>query len=182
MFPDTRQFPFDEVCLKILKALEKRNWRVQGLAIEMHETIKQGFRFRKVTAIRGPDFQILFHRIFKPDCQAASRINIPQEELHVFPDESGPLFFYYSGENWEEDGPTFMDENKFTYNKDKMSKKLSRYEGNDCISVSFYRNYYLENAEKIFPLLKTNAVYQDFAEWLNDHVLQKIEEISIDLD
>ena len=34
LYPYSRQFPFDEVAEKIVRAIEKRNWKVPGITVE----------------------------------------------------------------------------------------------------------------------------------------------------
>jgi hypothetical protein len=115
LYPRSRQFPFDEVCSKIVYALEARNWQVPGITVDFHVYGSGQQNFRAVEHIRGRDFKIWFCRVQRTipgghwnDIAAVSEIVIPEKELNVYEDESGPTFYLYVGGDWERDREKFM--------------------------------------------------------------------------
>ncbi|MEC7838803.1 MAG: hypothetical protein VX777_02040 [Chlamydiota bacterium] len=129
LYPKSRQFPVDEVCEKIVRALEKRNWKVPGVQVKFNDSGTGELKYRYVSIIKGADFRLWFCRIqgrisyWKNDVAAITEISIPKRELHVYDDESGPTYFTYVGDNWEEDKEKFMNASKYcnTVNGEKKS-------------------------------------------------------------
>lgn len=117
LYPRSRQFPFDEVCEQIVRSLEARNWNVPGLTVDfdVYGTGMQKYRF--VQYIKGGDFKLWFCRTQANmgawnDIAAVAEIIIPQKELHVYQDESGPSYYVYAGKDWDSDKERFLNEHK----------------------------------------------------------------------
>lgn len=115
LYPFSRQYPFDEVCEQIVRALEERNWEVPGITVGLDDYGSGDQKFRLVQYIRGRDFKIHFGRPQRlmpggqwNDTAAVSDITIPMRELRVCEDESGPTFYLYVGGNWGRDREKFM--------------------------------------------------------------------------
>ncbi len=124
LYPTSRQFPFDEVCERIVRDLERRNWEVPGIDIEFYDYGSGDQKFRAVDYIRGQGFKISFSRMQRimpggryNDMAGVTQINIPQKEIRVYEDESGPTLYLYVGSDWARDC------NKFTYGL-KVNSKL----------------------------------------------------------
>ncbi len=116
LYPRSTQFPFDLACSAIVRELEKRNWQVPGISVSFHDYGSGDLKFRKVDTIKGLDFKIWFCRVqgriegsHWNDTAAATEIVIPEKELHVYEDESGPTFYLYVGKDWEADREKFMN-------------------------------------------------------------------------
>lgn len=202
LYPKSRQYPFDEVCEKIVRALEKRNWKVPGIQVEFHDSGTGELKYRHVSKIKGEDFKLWFCRIqgsinaWRNDIAAIKEVVIPKKELHVHEDESGPTFYTYIGDNWEKDKDIFMNGSK---SHSKLDGKLKIYleytgrcspldeNGYSGQNYQHSRNPYLVNDDargreykacsgesKYF---RTHQVFQEINEWLNVNVLERIESI-----
>jgi hypothetical protein len=139
LYPISRQFPFDEVCEKIVRELEKRNWQVPGIKIEFCEYGAMGRAYRAVQSLNGVDFQLYFSRIQRilpggqwNDTAGVSRFTIPKKELHVYNDESGPLLRLYVGKNWARHREKFINGSKSNSKLQGRPKSYLLYEGK-CI-------------------------------------------------
>lgn len=115
LYPTSRRFPFDEVCERIVRELEQRNWDVPGMTVEFDTYGSGDQKMALVHKIKGDDFLICFGRPqgLMPggrynDTAAVSKINISQRELHVYDDESEPTFYLYVGNDWERDREGFV--------------------------------------------------------------------------
>jgi len=113
LLPHSRQFPFDATAEKIVKALEKRNWKVPGMEVEF-STYGHGFsKYTYVCRIEGDDFYVKFCRSQGKlpgrynDVAAVDEIWYGKEILNVFGDESGPQLYLYVGDDWEKDKHDF---------------------------------------------------------------------------
>lgn len=115
LYPKSRQYPFDEVCEKIVRTLERREWKVIGIKVKFDEFKSGKNTYRKVAQISGINFSLWFSRnqgrinSFTIDPAAVHKIVIPKRELTVFDDESGPIYHTYVGGNWVNDKQTFMN-------------------------------------------------------------------------
>lgn len=123
LYPTSRQFPFDEVCEQIVRALEERNWSVPGITVEFDVYGTGAQKYRLVRHIRGDGFRLNFGRPQARmgnwnDTAAVTEIVIPQKELHVYEDESGPTYYVYVGKDWDSDKEQFL-------NGSKVNSKLS---------------------------------------------------------
>jgi hypothetical protein len=118
LYPKSRQFPFDEACEQIVRALRARNWKVPGFAIEFDDYGNGAQKLRYVSSIKsdlpGHDVVIKFGRPQGRlpggqwnDIAAVDAIQLAKRELHVYDDESGPTYYVYVGEDWERDRSTW---------------------------------------------------------------------------
>lgn len=114
LLPHSRQFPFDATAEMIVKALEKRNWKVPGMEVEF-STYGHGFsKYTYVCRIEGDDFYVKFCRSQGKlpgrynDVAAVDEIWYGKEILNVFGDESGPQLYLYVGDDWEKDKHKFV--------------------------------------------------------------------------
>lgn len=119
LYPTSRQFPVDEVCEQIVRELEKRDWKVPGITVDFHDYGTGDQKFRAVGHIKSSEFKLWFCRRQSTvpggrwnDTAAVTEIVIPQKELHVYDDESGPTFYLYAGNDWEKDREKFMNGSK----------------------------------------------------------------------
>ncbi len=137
LYPMSRQFPVDEVCEQIVRELEKHNWEVPGMVIELDE---YGPGYRMVRDIRSQDFSLHFGRVQRlmpgghyNDIAAVSTIVIPKKEIHIYKDESGPAFYIYVGNNWRNDREKFMHSSKFNSRLNGNARTYLQYTGGcDC--------------------------------------------------
>jgi hypothetical protein len=123
LYPHSRQFPFDEVCEQIVRALEERNWNVPGISVEFDVYGTGDEKYRMVRHIKGQNFKLWFCRVqgnmgHYNDTAAVTEIVIPRKELHVYDDESGPTFRVYVGKNWPKDQERW-------FNGSKVNSKLN---------------------------------------------------------
>lgn len=135
LYPISRQFPVDEVCSTIVKELEKRNWDVPGIDVEFGEYGTGERKFRYVQYLRGKGFKLWFCRVqgslgsTHNDIAAITEINIPQRELNLYEDESGPTFYVYVGYNWERDCDWFMNGSKVNSKLNEEPRRYLRFSG-----------------------------------------------------
>ena len=118
LYPHSRQFPFDEVAEKIVRAIERRNWKVPGITIEFDTYGSGEAKYQKVRYITGNNFRLYFCRIQGRldyswnDTAALQSICIPKQILEVYSDESGPEYYLYVGDDWDTDKDWFMNSHK----------------------------------------------------------------------
>ncbi len=136
LYPTSLQFPVDGVCSIIVKALEERNWQIPGIDVEFHEYGSGEQKFRHVSQITSQDFKLRFGRKQHTmpggqwnDIAAVTEIVIPKKELHIYNDESGPTFYLYVGNDWEQDRDQFMNALKVHSKLDGRPKIYLRYSG-----------------------------------------------------
>ena len=136
LYPISRQFPFDEVAEKIVRALEKRNWNVPGITVKFDVYGSGEAKYKLVRHIIGENFKLYFCRVQRTlpggiwnDTAALHEIYIPKQHLEVFDDESGPTFHLYVGENWEADKKWFMDSIKVNSKLRGEARRYLRYSG-----------------------------------------------------
>lgn len=190
LYPTSRQFPFDEVCEQIVRALEERNWDVPGIEVEFDIYGSGAEQFRLVRNLRGDDFKLWFCRPQQRlgswnDTAAVSKINIPKMEISVYEDESGPTFYNYVGNDWEQDKDRFMHSSKLHSKLHGEQRWYLAYKGG-------WTNEYLYRGRP--PLLKANSdldrqylpesdeptsfvtkeVFAVFTQWLETNVLARI--------
>lgn len=136
LYPHSRQFPFDSMANDIIKELEKRNWRVPGIVVEFDSYGSGEAKYKKVWHIRGQEFKLTFCRKQGKldsrwnDTAALCSVHIPHECLEVFEDESGPKYYLYVGDNWQEDKDWFMNSIKIHAKLNKEPRKYLLYLGN----------------------------------------------------
>jgi hypothetical protein len=138
LYPNSRQFPFDEVCEQIVRALEERNWSVPGISVDFDVYGTGAQKYRCVRYIKGDDFKLWFCRIQANmgswnDTAAVTEIVIPQKELHVYEDESGPTYYEYVGKNWDVHKESFLKDGKINSKLRGQPRTHIKYEGGcDC--------------------------------------------------
>jgi hypothetical protein len=187
LYTTSRQFPFDEVCDKIVRELEKRNFNVPDFKIEI-DTYGTGERkFRYVRTIESTDFRVWFCRSqgLLPDSgnnniAAPSQINIPGKELSVHEDESGPSLYLYVGQNWVADSAEFMKSGKVNSKLRKQPRTYLCYKSKNYKtrpSTLFHDN---DLGREYDPIghepksLSLNAVFNEFTNFLEKEVLAVI--------
>lgn len=187
IFPTRTQFgELDEVCNSIVRELEKRNFKVSGIDVEFYSGNYKGIA---VSTIKGKDFKIWFCGI------DTHKINIPQKELSVFDDESGPSFYFYVGKDWEKHKKSFMYGSKVHSKLEKRPRRYLQYSGAfgkpgeelaSCYPSSWSntrrpflihdndlnREYYPKGDEPRFFV--TEDVMKEFTGWLKENVLNCI--------
>lgn len=204
LYPNVRQFPFDETCEQIVRELEKRNWQVPGIDVEFREYGSGEQKFRAVSWIKSQDFKLWFHRIQRTiaygqwnDIAAVSEIVIPKKELYVCEDESGPTFYLYVGNDYERDREKFMNSSKIHGKRDGKPKMYLQYKG-ECHCHSDSDDWFAKlphtHQGRRPPLLvhtndsdreydpegdeptffSTNVVMEEFKQYLEEVVLQMI--------
>lgn len=204
LYPISRQYPFDEVCSRIVLELEWRNWDVPGVNITFGTYGSGAQKFRMVRYIEGADFKLWFCRVQRlmpggryNDTAGVADLIIPGAELHVYDDESGPSFYVYVGDNWERDREAFKHHGKFNSKLNKEPRTYLRYHGgwkrpkeSGCqytyshLRAPFLvhnndlgREYELSEDDK--PYYITSEVMQEFTTWLDQNVLAVILAVPI---
>ncbi len=186
-FPTRTQFgELDEVCNNIVRELEKRNFKVPEIDVEFYSGRREGIT---VNSIKGQDFKIWFCGI------ETHEINIPQKELSVYDDESGPRFYLYVGKNWEKHKKSFMYGSKMHSKLKRRPRRYLQYSGAfgkpgeelaSCYPASWNntrrpflihnndlnREYDPQGNEPRFFV--TEDVMKEFTEWLKENVLNDI--------
>jgi len=140
LYPKAEQFPFDEVCGKIVHELAKRHWQVPGIRVGLDEYGEGDSKYRMVSKIEGRDFKLWFCRVQGSapggrfnDIAAVTELVIPKKELHVYEDESGPTFYLYVGNNYARDRERFMNGSKVNSKLHKEPRIYLKYKGGcDC--------------------------------------------------
>ena len=115
------KFPFDQPISEFVVELAKRGF--DGV-----KTDYLGNRNRLIPPIiQGNDFRLFLCRSSHPTL--ASSLIIPQKELDVYDDDSGPGFNLYAGKDWEKDKEWFMNDSKLNTKLSGESKRHLNYEG-----------------------------------------------------
>lgn len=186
LYPHSRQFPFDEVSEKIVRALEKRNWNVPGITVEFDTYGSGEAKYKMVREITGSDFKLYFCRVQGRlnetwnDTAGLHAIHIPQQIMEVFSDESGPTYYLYVGKNWEADKEWFMNSIKVNSRLNNEPKRYLKYSGNrHCmrsteliVDNDLNREYSPEGNEPVRINLADK--FKEFAKWLEENVLKYI--------
>lgn len=186
LYPHSRQFPFDEVAEKIVRALEKRNWNVPGISVDFYTYGSGEAKYKMVSNIMGNDFKLYFCRsqgklnARKNDIAALDTVCIPKEILKVYSDESGPTYYLYVGNNWEGDKNWFMNSSKVHSKLNKKPRRYLRYIGNtyqrratDLISNNDLDREYSPEADE--PVrINLQQKFDEFTAWLEESVLNYI--------
>ncbi len=187
LYPISRQFPFDEVAEKIVRALEKRNWKVRGIEVRFDTYGSGEAKYKLVREITGEDFKLYFCRIQRTlpgniwnDTAALHEIFIPKQGIEVFDDESGPTYYLYVGHNWEADKKWFVNSTKVHSKLREEPRRYLRYSGYAHDRRACYllpdndlgREYSPVGDEpKNFDL---EEKFNEFTSWLEEHVLKYI--------
>ena len=183
LYPHSRQFPFDEVSEKIVKALEKRNWKVPGINIKFECYGSGEAKYQMVSSITGDNFKLYFCRNQGKldgrwnDTAALYSVYIPKQNINVYSDESGPMYYLYVGDNWEADKEWFMTSIKGHSKLNKEPRKYLRYSGNTYMHRAkeliadndLGREYSPEGDEPVRINLKEK--FDEFTAWLEEFVL-----------
>ena len=197
LYPKSRQFPFDEVCERIVRELEIRNWQVPGIEVKFDVYGSGEAKFRMVRCLKGKDFKLLFCRTqgkagdHYSDVAAVTEMIIPKMHLRVYEDESGPSFYCYVGKNWERDRKSFMNRFKVNSKMDKKPRIYIQYTGG-CVQPSnggiqhTYGGrrspYFVHNNDgrEYAPKGKepnyfvTGDIFSEFTKWLTENILNHI--------
>lgn len=186
LYPHSRQFPFDEVAEKIVRAIEKRNWSVPGITLEFNTYGSGEAKYQLVREIIGNDFKMHFWRMQGRldgcwnDVAALSTINIPRQELTVYEDESGPRFLLYVGEDWEADKDWFMNSIKVNAKLRGEPRRYLRYSGNRRSRRSEFLATDCDLGREYSPIgdeptqFNLEQKFGEFASWLEENVLNYI--------
>lgn len=186
LYPYSRQFPFDEVAEKIVKAIEKRNWKVPGITIEFDTYGSGEEKYQLVRSIIGDNFKLYFCRVQGNlngrwnDTAALNEVCIPKQILEVYEDESGPAYYLYVGKNWEADKEWFMNSIKVHSKLDKQPRRYLKYSGNTYkqrakelfADNDMEREYSPEGDEPV--KINLEQKFNEFTEWLKEFVLDYI--------
>jgi len=189
-YPNAKQFPFDEICEMIVRVLEISNFSMLKIKVDFDEFYK---KFYYIEKIQGEDFVLFFTCRKIQNLESVeigvSKLIIPKKILHVFKDESGPLYYTYVGENWKQDKQSFMTDLKINSKLYKEPRTYLMYRGRSKINKKkIYnggerkpflvhdndseREYDLNSNEPLY--FETEQVFQEFNQWLNDNVFKKL--------
>ncbi|MBQ2836006.1 MAG: hypothetical protein IJE68_04160 [Clostridia bacterium] len=183
LYPYSRQFPFDEVAEKIVKAMEKRNWKVPGITVEFDTYGSGETKYKMVSKIKGDNFELFFcreqGRLNKTwnDTAALCRVHIPKQSIEVFEDESGPRYYLYVGKNWEEDKTWFINSIKVHSKLNKEPRRYLCYKGNTYNSRAIELVYDNDLGREYSPIgseprkINLEQKFKEFASWLEEFVL-----------
>lgn len=187
LYPHSRQFPFDEVAEKIVRALEKRNWKVPGITVKLDGYGTGEEKYKMVREIAGENFKLYFCRIQNRipnsnwnDIAALHEIFIPKQILEVYEDESGPTYYLYVGENWEEDKAWFMGSAKVNSKLRGEPRRYLCYSGNgrnkrptELVADNDLGREYspICDEPRCFNLKEK---FEEFTTWLEENVLNYI--------
>jgi hypothetical protein len=193
LYPTSRQFPFDEVCEKIVRALEARNFSVKGITVEFDVYGSGEEKYRLVRKVEGKNFRLYFCRVQRTmpgghwnDTAAVTKLNIPKKELHVYEDESGPTLYLYVGTNWASDHERFEQGLKVNSRLNNEPRMYLMYKGSWGTVYSYSgsrppllvhdtdlgREYSAKVTEP--KQFRTSEVLEEFKAWLEKHVLAYI--------
>lgn len=112
LYPTSRQFPHDEVCERIVRALHARDWKVPGFSVTFDNYGSGEQKLRYVSVIENDELDVRLW-FCRPqgrmpggrfnDIAAVSEVRLPRRLLHVFEDNSGPSYCVYVGDDWARD-------------------------------------------------------------------------------
>lgn len=183
LYPYSRQFPFDEVAEKIVRAIEKRNWKVPGITVEFDIYGSGEAKYQMVRCITGDNFKLYFCRVQGRindrwnDTAALHSVCIPKQILEVYEDESGPSYYLYVGENWESDKEWFMNSIKVNSKLNKEPRRYLRYGGTTyrqrtkelVADNDLDREYSPRGNEPV--RINLEQKFNEFTAWLEEFVL-----------
>jgi hypothetical protein len=137
LYPRSREYPFDKVAKKIVRALEKRNWKVPGITVKFDSYGSGEAKYQMVRQITGDNFKLYFsrnqgHLDGWSDHAAIHSICIPKQILEVYEDGSDSNLYLYVGNNWEAEKRQFM-------NSTKVHSKMNR-EPKTYLKYSYHRH------------------------------------------
>jgi len=184
LYPHSRQFPFDEVAEKIVRAIEKRNWKVPGITIKFNTYGSGEAKYQMIRSITGDNFKLYFCRVqgrFNNgqwnDTAALHSVCFPKEIIEVFDDESGPSYYLYVGNNWEADKKWFMNSIKVHSKLNKEPRRYLHYRGNTykqraqelVANNDLNREYSPEGNEPV--RINLEQKFNEITAWLEEFVL-----------
>ncbi len=197
LYPKSRQFPHDEVCEQIVRALHARDFQVPGLTVTFRDYGSGAQKLRYVSAVESDQIAIdlglhdVMIRFGRPqgtlpggrlnDVAAVDQVQIPRRILHVFEDESGPSYSVYVGDCWGRDRSTWWNRPNTRLKGEprtclQYSGTYPRYQGVRCTqlkAVDDHREYAPEGNDEPRTHV-TAAVMEAFRAYLQD-VLTAIE-------
>ena len=196
LYPKSRQFPFDEVCEQIVRALEARAWKVPGFVVEFLDYGSGAQKLRYVSKIQSDqaaidlghhDVMIEFGRPQGTlpgrrwnDVAAVNEVRLPRRSLRVYEDESGPTYNIYVGAAWEQDRSTWWPRPNSRLNKEPRLcvryAGMPHYQGAraaDLDCVGDYREYPPEGDEP--RSFRTAEVMEEFRSYLHAVILPAVE-------
>ena len=181
MYPTSRQFPFGEAVHDVVRALEERNWDVPGIEVTFTVIGSGNAKKRSVETIIGQDFKIRINPYNRGKGIGASDLWIPEKELSVYPDESGPNYCVYTGNDWEADRKNFVSAMKWANRQGNHDQPYVQYSGACNCRATQYRHTHPERRPPVLvvsnrfdydyatepgaDVLKTDEVMQVFAEY-----------------
>lgn len=196
LYPKSRQFPFDETCEQIVRALQARNWEVPGFVVEFVNYGSGAQKLRYVDSIKSTrsaidrgqhDVAIHFGRPQGSlpgrrwsDVAAVQELQLSKRTLRVYEDESGPAYYVYVGADWERDRATWWSRPNTRLNG--IPRMCVKYSGRSrgkgmrapaLICEQDRREYGPEGAEP--REFKTAEVMAEFHAYLRDVVLPALE-------
>jgi len=132
--PKSRQFPFDEACEQIVRALHARNFKVPGFEVNFRDYGSGEMKFRYVDSVKNDalDVKLKFCRVQDNlgrwnDVAAVHTIQARKMSLDVYDDESGPTLCVYVGDDWERDRNQYWT--RFNAQLDRAPRRCLRYKG-----------------------------------------------------
>ena len=187
LYPYSRQFPFDEVAEKIVRAMEKRNWKVPGITVDFDTYGSGEAKYKYVSQIKGENFKLEYGRpqgsLNKNwnDIAALNCVYIPREIIRVYDDESGPTYYLYVGKNWEEDKEWFMNSIKVHSKLNGKPRRYLRYSGNGykaraselVFDTDLNREYSPVDDEP--RVINLEQKFKEITSWLEEFVLGYIQ-------
>ena len=197
LYPTGRQFPFDEVCARIVRALEARAFQVPGFVVELRDYGSGQQLLQCVSSIKSNpsaidlgqhDVKIEFGRPQGRlpggrwnNAAGVNAVQLPRRSLRVYEDESGPTYSVYVGDDWERDRSTWWTRLNARLHKDPRlcvhyAGAYPRYKGFRpalLAAVRDHREYEPEGAEPVE--FDTATIMEEFRAYLTDVVLPAIE-------
>lgn len=186
LYPYSRQFPFDEVAEKIVKALEKRNWKVSGITVEFHTYGSGESKYKMVEYIKGENFRLYFSRPqgslndYLNDIAALYKVHIPMQSIEVYDDESGPTYCLYVGKDWEQDKDWFMNSIKVHAKINQQPRRYLKYKGNTYKGRATELVHDNDLNREYSPVgdeprrINLEKKFKEFSSWLEKFVLEYI--------
>ena len=194
LYPTARQFPFDEVCGNLVKALEQKQFNVPGIKVELY-SYGQRETYSRVGTIEGDDFRLTFGRrqglvdFELNNTAAVAELDIPLKKLKVCEDNSGPTFYLYVGTDWETDKQQFVHGFKvnskyngkprtyLTYSGSLRKDRPGIYQREKIMPFLAHnddlgREYSPQNGEPTY--FETPVIFNEFKEFLEEKLEQII--------
>ena len=188
LYPCSRQFPFDETAEEIVRAIEKRNWKVPGITVEFRTNGSGEEKYQKVQYIAGDNFKLYFFRgqgnfdDGSHNSAALETICIPKQMIEVYEDESGPMYYLYVGKNWEADKEWFMNSIKINAKLFKEPRRYLVYHGKhnavsrrakELVAYGNFGREYSPIGDEPF-WIDLEQKFNEFTTWLKENVLDYI--------